>query len=70
MIYAHMRPTDVTDPDPTPADPGGTYTLRRPHWHGGTLHPPGTVLTGLYPDQIERIQAAEEAPATEDVNNG
>jgi hypothetical protein len=40
------------------------YTLRAPHWHADTLHPAGTVLD-LYPDQIERVRAAEEALAAQ-----
>lgn len=40
------------------------YTLRAPHWHADTLHPAGTVLD-LYPDQIERVRAAEEALITQ-----
>jgi hypothetical protein len=47
---------------PSATDGPKPYTLRAPHWHADTLHPAGTVLD-LYPDQIERVRAAEEAVA-------
>lgn len=53
------------------AAPSGqeTYTLRLPHWHADLLHPAGTVLR-LYPDQIDRIRAAEEAALLPEVTHG
>lgn len=53
--------------------PEGTqpYRLRQAHMHEGRLHGPGEVVH-LYPDQVERVRAAEVAAglADEGVTHG
>jgi hypothetical protein len=62
--------TEQTLTDETDAPSGQeTYRLRLPHWHADVLHPAGTVLR-LYPAQIARIRAVEEAALHSEVTHG